>query len=311
MTPPQPPPNRPVNSPDDGKAQWTSNSSDPATDPTAVVPPNQQHSDYGQYAFGVQPPPPGVPPQPGWQTPTAYEPQAAPGYWPQLGPGYGQQAFPGYGAPPGYGQPPRGPGDYRQFGGGPSNGQVTLWITLGVVGFLGLLGAILTLTLLMDVSTAVSRASDICDQYGGQISEICKQSLRNHGVKVPMAAVTYLVLIIVASLAAVGGAVLMLLKKHFGQILVLGGGVVMTLFAIICAAQYGGTGRITYDLIAGIVIAAVAGLLFLPQVRLFLELPPASGRRPDQYPYPYGQPYPGQYGHYGQPGPGGYPSRPW
>jgi hypothetical protein len=352
MTSPQPPTNRPD---DEGEPERTETvrpaegpgerGSNPATDATRLVPPNQQHRDHGQYAFGVQPPAPGFPPQPGWsppdprvqseprygwQTPPGYGPQAGPGYWPQAGPGYGQQSPPGYGGPPsygqagygqggygqqpGYGQPPYGPGDYRQSGAGPNNQQIALWITLGAVIFLGLLGAVLTLTLLMDVNSAVNRVSNMCDQYGGPFSDICKQSLRNHGVKVPMPALIYLASIILASLVAIGGAVLMLLKKNFGQFLILGGGIVMLLFAIICAAQYGGTGRITYDLIAGVFIAIAGGLLLVPQIRQSLGLPPTSGtgHRPDQFggggQPPYGPPYPGQYG---QPWSGGYPPRQW
>ncbi|MGH3969665.1 MAG: hypothetical protein ACRDTV_16495 [Mycobacterium sp.] len=307
MTSPQP----------DNDAQRTPG--DPATDPTLIVPPNQQHGGPGQYAFGVQPPAPGVPPM-GWQTPPGYGPQ--PAYWPQAGPGYDQHTAPGYGAPPaygyggygqpGYGQSPYGPGGYQQSGNNPSGGQIALWVTLGAVAFLGLLGAILSLTLLMDLTTAVSRASQICNQYGGgPLSEICKQSLRNHGVKVPVAAVIYLALIILGSAVALGGAVMMLLRKYFGQFLILGGGIVMLLFAIVCAAQYGGPGRLTYDLIAGVLIAIAGGLLLVPQIRLFLTLP-ISGPRPGPFgaggQQPYGQPYPGPYG---QPGSGGYPPRQW
>lgn len=347
MTSQQPPANRPD---DEGEHERTEalrpgeRGDDPDTDATRVVPPNQQHGDYGQYAFGVQPPAPGVPPgwsprdpraqsEPGygWQTPPGYGPQPGPGYWAHGGPGYGQQGPPGYGGPPSYygqagygqggygqqpgygGQHPYGPGDPRQSGVGPNNQQIALWITLGVVIFLGLLGAVLTLTLLMDVNSAVTRVSNMCNQYGGQFSDICKQSLRNHGLKVPMAAVIYLCSIILGSLVAIGGAVLLLVKKHFGQFLILGGGIVMLLFAIICAFQYGGTGRITYDLIAGVFIAIAGGLLLVPPIRRSLGLPTSgTGHRPDQFggggQQPYGQPYPGQYG---QPWSGGYPPRQW
>jgi|GEM_PF-1102954 hypothetical protein len=275
-----------------------------------------------QYAVGVQPPAPGVPPQPGqpphdpraqsepaygWQTPAGYGPYTGPGHWPPVGPGYG--GLPGYGQPP-----PYGPGGYRQPS-GPSSQQIALWITLGVVIFLGLIGAILTLTLLIDIGSAVTRVSNLCNQYGGQLSALCKQSLRNRGVRVPAAAVVYLLFMILGSLAALGGALLMLFKKLFGQFLILGGGLMVLLFAIVCAVQYGGTGRITYDLIAGVVIASAGGLLLLPQIRQLLGLPP-----PDTGGYPYqpggvhrasGAPYPGAYGQYGQPGPGGYPPPQW
>jgi hypothetical protein len=276
----------------------------------------------------VQPPAPGVPPQPGhpphhppaqfepgygWQTSAGYGPGADPGYWPSAGPGYGGPTGygqGGYGRQPGYGPAAYGPGGYRPPDTGPNSRQIAMWVTLGVVIFLGLLSAILTLTLLMDISSAVSRVSDMCNQYG-QLSGICKQSLRNHGVRVPGAAVTYLLLIILGSVTALGGALLMMLRKHFGQFLILGGGLVMLLFTIVCAAHYGGTGRITYDLIAGVFIAIAGGLLLLPQIRQLLGLPPALGigRRPSPFGgihQPYGRPYPGPYG---QPGPGGYPPR--
>lgn len=262
----------------------------------------------------MQPPAPGVPPEPGrspsdpraqsepgygWQAPPAYGGQPGPGYWGPTGPGYGGP--PAYGQP-GYGQFPYGPGGYQPPGGGPSGPQVAFWITLGIVIFLGLLGGILTLTLLLDISSAVSRASAMCNQYSG-FSELCSH------VKLPMAAVLYLVLMILGSLAVLAGALLMLLKKYFGQFLILGGGVTMALFAIICSAQFGGTGRITYDLIAGIFIAIAGGLLPVPQIRQMLGLP-GNVRRPGQFGgyQPYGQPYPGQYG---QPGSGGYPPARW
>lgn len=287
MTPPQPPTNRP---------------GDPDTDPTRVVSPDQRQRDQGQYAFGVQPPAPGVPPQPGygWQTPPRYGPQTGPAYWPQAGSGYGP---PGYGQH-GYGQPP----GYE--GVGPNKQQFALWITLGAVTLLGLLGALLTVTLLVDLNSAVNRFSDMCNQYGGQMSEMCRESLRSHGVKVPMAATIYLGWIILGSLAAFGGAVLVLVKKHFGQFLILGGGAVMLLFAIFCTVHYGSTPRVTYGLIAGALIAIAGGLFLVPPIRRLLGLPPRSGtgRFGDGGQQPYGQPYPG---HYGQPWSGGYPPRQW
>jgi len=42
--------------------------------------------------------------------------------------------------------------------------------------------------------------------------------------------------------------------------------------AIGCEARYGATGRITYDLIAGLVIAVTAGLMFVPAFRAVLGL---------------------------------------
>jgi uncharacterized membrane protein YgcG len=200
---------------------------------------------------------------------------------------------------------------------------------LGAVALLGGLAAILTVVLGIDLGTAVSRASDVCGQFGGEVSDICRQSLRNNAPHVPAAVIVYLILLIISSVTAVAGAVLLLLKKYVGQFLVLGGGIVLLLFAIITEAQYGATGRVTYDLIAGLFIAIAGGLLLVPQVRQFLGFPPlSSGAGPGQYgggqhggggqygggqyggggQSPYGQPQPG---HYGQQGPGGYPPRQW
>lgn len=298
-------PQLPENRPDDVPGEHGG----PTTDRNRALPPHREHYAPGPYAVGAQPAAPGFPPQPG------------PGYWPQPGPAYAPQPPSGYGgAPyrqadygqggygqhPGYGQSPYGPGGYRQSGSGPDSQPLGLWATLGIVVFLGVLGAILTLTFLMDVSSAANRVSNICDQYGGAISDICKQSMQNSGLMVPMAAVVYLVLIILGSLTAIGGAILVLLKKHFGQFVILGGGVVMLLFAIVFSAQYSVIGRVTFDLIAGVFIAVAGGLLLVPQIRQVLGIPPTSG--PGQFGGSAPQPYPGQYG---RPGSGGYPPRQW
>ena len=327
------------------------------------MPPRQQNCD-DQYAVGVQPPS-GFSPQPG---PSPHDPwqQAGPGYsqrppdsgygsspaqnrppsqpdygrQPDYGPvGYGQPGYrdqagyglqPGYGQQPGFGQPGFGQGGYySQPGGGPSAQKIATWAILGTVALLGVLAAVLTVALWVDLSTAVSRASDVCGQFGGEISDICRQSLRNNAPQVPTAVIIYLILLTVGSLTAVAGAVLLLFKKYVGQFLILGGGVVMLLFAIATEAQYGATGRVTYDLIAGLFIAVVGGLLLVPQARQLLGFTPRStGARPGQYgggeqfggahygggqygggaQPPYGQPQPGQYG---QQGPGGYPPRQW
>lgn len=235
--------------------------------------------------------------------------------------GYGQQA--GYGQQPGYGQPGYGQGGYY---GRPTNGpttqQTATWAVLGSIALLAGLATVLTLLLCLDVSSVANRASNICGQYRGEIQEACQQAMKSAGVHVPAAAISYLILLIFGGVAAVVGAVLLFLRKQAGQYLVLGGGVVLLLFAIIFEAQYGATGRITYDLIAGLFLAIGGGLLLVPQVRQSLNLPPLSaGTRSGQYggshyggsqygggQAPYGQPQPGQYG---RPGPGGYPPRQW
>ena len=285
----------------------------------------------GGYDAGVQPPPPGFPPQ--WGS-SSDDPRKhiEPGYRDQSAPGgYGQPAasnhgqqppYPDYGAPPppGPGYPPAGYGQQPAWAGygapaiAPTSQQAISWITFAVVGLLGLLGAILTLTMWINMNSAVSRASDVCNRFGGEYSTLCREHIRHTVPSIPAALVTCLFLIISAGLAATGGAVMLFLKRQMGQFLILGGGIVMLVLAIGCEARYGATGRLTYDLIAGFVIAAVGGLMFIPAFRMTLGLSPrllggpAPGGFPGGGPWPYGQPPPPQQG---PPGPGGYPPQHW
>jgi hypothetical protein len=286
-----------------------------------------------QYDAGVQPPPPGFPPP--WDS-SPHDPRerVEPGYGGQPGPGgYGQPGsggyaqqpppYPGYGASPppapGYAhagypqQPGQGPpawGDYGAPAAGPTSQQTIGWITFAIIGLLGLLGAILTLTLWLNMSSAVSRASEVCNRFGGEYSSICRQQIKHAVPSIPPALVTSLFLIIAASLVATGGAVMLGLKRSTGQFLLLGGGIVMLVLAIGCEARYGATGRLTYDLIAGVIIVAAGGLMLVPGVRVGLGLAPkpAAGRGPGGFrgggQWHYGQPQPPQYD---PPGPGGYP----
>jgi hypothetical protein len=299
----------------------------------------------GGYDAGVQTPPPGFPPQwgsspndppehsehglggqpangsYGQPSPGSYDqpnaanqsqqppyadyvapPPPAPGYPPN---GYGQQ--PGYGPPPwaGQGAQPTGP----------TPQQTISWITYAAIGLLGLLGAILTLTLWINASSAANRASDMCKRFGGEYSTLCRQQIHNMVPSMPAALEISLFLIIAAGLAAAAGAVMLFLKKQIGQFLILGGGFVMLVLAIACEARYGATGRLTYDLVAGFVIAAAAGLMLIPAFRMTLGLPPSPTGGPapggfqggGQWP-PYGQPQPPPQG---LPGPGGHPPPHW
>lgn len=298
----------------------------------------------GGYDAGVQTPPPGFPPQwgssphdPREHVEPGYGGQPVPESYGQPGPGgydqptasnHGQQPpHPGYGPPPppgpgypqaGYGQQPGYVpppwGGYGAPASGPTAQQTIGWITFAIIGLLGLLGAILTLNLWINLNSAVSRASDVCNRFGGEYSTLCRQSIKNVVPSVPVALVICLVLIIAASLAATGGAVMLFLKRQMGQFLILGGGIVMLVLAIGCEARYGATGRITYDLIAGLVIAVTGGLMFVPAFRAVLGLPPklTGGPGPAGFPgggqWPYGQPQPPQGG---PPGPSGYPPQHW
>jgi hypothetical protein len=229
----------------------------------------------------------------------------------QPGPGSGY-AQAGYGQQPGYGPP--GWNGYGTTSAGPSSQQFITWIALGIIGLLGLLAAILTFTLWLNLSSAASHASDLCDRFSGEYSTLCRHSIKNAVPDVPTPLVIYLILIIVGSLVATSGAVLLFLKNHVGQFLVLGGGIVMLTFAIVCEIRYNATGRISYDLTAGLLIAIAGGLMFIPAFRAAVGWPSmsAGGRDPGRFygsvQSPYSQPQPPPYG---LPGPGGYPPPQW
>ena len=277
----------------------------------------------------MQTPQPGVPSTWGSSSEAPQE-YVEPGYGgqPGLG-GWGQPADFNQGQPPpqlGYGTPP--PAGYVPEAGyspppwselavpaaAPTFQQTTGWIAFAVVGLLGLLGAVLTLTLWINMKSAVSRASDVCNRFGGEFSSMCLDSIKHVVPSVPTVLVVCMFLIIGACLAATAGAVMLFLKRPMGQFLILGGGIVMLVLAIACEARYGATSRLTYDLVTGLVIAVIGGLMFVPAFRLVLGLPPklTSNPWPNAVPvggqWPYGQPAPPQPG---PPGPGGYPPPHW
>jgi hypothetical protein len=283
----------------------------------------------------VQPPPPGLPPQwgnspdpqehvgPGYSGPPSPpspashgQLQSHPGYATPTG-GYGQQ--PGYGlpgplAPAGPAGPPLPWSGYGNHTPAPTTQQTISWITFAVIGLLGLLGAVLTLTLWINLNSAESRASDMCNRYSGEYSRMCQQSIEKMVPSLPVALVICLILMIAAGLAASGGAVMLFLSKPMGQFLLLGGGIVMLVLSIGCEARYGTTSRVTYDLIAGLVITVTASLMFVPAFRILLGLPPNLTDRPQDRAlavggqWPHGQPPQQQHR---PPGPGGPPPQQW
>jgi hypothetical protein len=283
----------------------------------------------GSYDAGVQPPPPGFPPHWG-SSPNDPREHIEPGYGGQPGLGgydqptaaeHSQQPpYSGYGEPPppgpGHRQADYGPSSWagqRAPAAGPNSQQLISWVTFGVVGLLGLLGAVLTLTLWINLSSAISRASDVCNRYGGEYSTLCRQHINKVVPTMPPVLVICLFLIVAAGLAATGGAVMLVLRKQLGQFLILGGGIVMLVLSIGCEARYGATGRLTYDLIAGVVIAVAGGLMLIPAFQATLGLSPtwaggpvSGGVQGGQW--SYGQPQPPQQG---PPGLGGPPPQHW
>jgi hypothetical protein len=172
---------------------------------------------------------------------------------------------------------------------------------------MGLLGAILTLTLWINLNSAFTRAADVCNRFGGEYSSMCREQIKNMVPTVPVALVVCLFLIIAACLAAAAGAVMLFVKRPMGQFLIFGGGIVMLILSIGCEARYGATSRVTYDLIAGLVIAVIGGLMFVPAFRVILGLPPrlTDVHRPAGFPrdgqWPPGPPPPPQHGPPGPP----------
>jgi len=250
----------------------------------------------GGYDAGVQPPPPG--PHPQWG-PSPDDP--GPGFTgPPTPQAYGQQP-----PPPGYG-PPQWVEPYPSVP-APTSQQTIGWISLATTGLLGLLGAILTLTLWINLNSSVNRAAEVCSRFGGEYANLCRHQIEKIVPAVPVALVACLFLIIAACLAVAAGAVLLFLARQIGQFLVLGGGIVMLVLSIGLEARYGATGRVTYDLIAGLVIAVTGGLMFVPAFRVLLGLPPQvmggnprPGIFPGGGPWPPGPPPPPPYGPPGQ-----------
>ncbi len=162
----------------------------------------------------------------------------------------------------------------------PGNQQVAVGSSLGVIGVLGLVGAVLTAALWVGITSAVSRASKACGEFRDEIYYLCQQSVDSTTPHVPLPVMLYLMLLIAGSLTAVAGVVVLFWRTPTGQYLVLGGGAAMVLFAIVAEAQYRDSGRITYDLVAGLVISIAGGLMFLPRVRVLLGLPALTTTRP-------------------------------
>jgi hypothetical protein len=230
----------------------------------------------------VQPPPPGPPPQwgPAPDGPQDYGQQPPPPGTPQQWGGY---------------PPPASPPTFQQTIGG---------ISLAVIGLLGLLGAILTLTLWINLNSAENHATDVCNRFKGEYANSCRHQIESMVVSLPVALVVCLFLIIGACLAVAVGATLLFLKRALGHFLILGGGIVMLVVAIGVEARYGATSRVTYDLIAGLVIAVLGGLMFVPAFRVLLGLPPHLSAQPHGIPpgqWPQGPPPPPQFGPPGPP----------
>ncbi len=186
----------------------------------------------------------------------------------------------------------------------PTSQQTFGGISLAVIGLLGLLGAILTLTLWINLNSAENRAGDVCNRFKGEYANQCRHQIESMVPALPVALVVCLFLIIAACLAVAAGATMLFVKRPLGHFLILGGGIVMLVLSIGVEARYGATSRVTYDLIAGLVIAVIGGLMFVPAFRVLLGMPPHLTTRPGGLPpgpWPQGPPPPPPYGPAGPP----------
>lgn len=262
---------------------------------------------YGQQPYGQQQPgygqqPYGQPPQQGFgQQGYGQQPYGQPGYGQQPQQGFGQQQYgqPGYGQQPpqqgfgqqGYGQQPYGqpPGGFAQqsglgappaFGGQGGNLAMVPMIAAVAVAVFGLIGAILSLTILVE-------SFDVAEFL-------------------PFRFWIYIALLMVGAIAAIGGGVLMYLKNRQAHFAVLGGGAGLLLGALLFMIEGGSDSRIVFCFLFGIVITAVGAAAFFPQTKPYVTVGssvlaggaggsgPATGG--------FGQPQQG-FGQHPQPGP--------
>jgi hypothetical protein len=310
---------------------------DPGPEKTQVVQPGQTQSAGGQQqGEATQMVPPGSMPPPAPQyepPPSAADPQSPPSGFPgsqqytqQIGqpqspygqqqqppPGYGQQPPPGYGPPPGYPQQggfaqQQGFGQQPQFGGQGVNTQMITWGLAGLAAVLGLIGLILAL---VDIGDVASYSSDL-----SSLPAAVKD-------KYPSAGGLWIaeILTLIGALGGTAGGVMIFLKNKMGvMVTAIGGGLLLVgaiVWMVIIPSGFAVGGKAVFYLIAGLIVAAIGALGFIPATKKFVD-PTASvlGGAPGGYPPPgYGQqgPPPG-YGQqpYGQPpqAPPGYGQQP-
>ena len=228
---------------------------------------------------------------------------------------------------PGYGQG----GYYTPAGRRPGTQQIATWAVFGTVALLGGLAAILTWCSDSTWAPPSTAHRMFAGSSAANLRHLPAVAEKQRAAR-PGSVIVYLIMLTISSVTAVAGAVLLFLRKYVGQFLVLGGGVVLLLFAIV----FGGSIRsyrpdyLRLDRRSvhrhrrrsgfGAAGPAFPGLSAAVHrrparpVRGPLRWRPVRRRRPVRRPVrrgaqsPYGQPQPGQYG---QQGPGGYPPRQW
>lgn len=178
-----------------------------ADNPAAMNPQGfGQQAPFGQQGapggFGA---PPQQPPQPGFGQPGGFDPAQGQGGFGAPPPG---QPF---GAPPGFGGPPRGGGN-----------QLFAWIAGGLVAVLGIIGAILAITLLSDIGapggSQVDQAVQQCAQSSGMSEDECRSAIEEQidsaMSEIPGRIYFYLIMLLVGGvLAAASGVAHALVDK--------------------------------------------------------------------------------------------------
>ncbi|GLZ39883.1 hypothetical protein [Actinokineospora sp. NBRC 105648] len=278
-------------------------------DATQMVPPGSvpQSPPYAPPPSAADSPPGGFNQPYGHQQPGGFGQQ--PGGFP--GQGYGQPQPGGY--PPqggfaqqgGLGQPPA-------FGGQGSNTGMISLIVLGAVALLGVITAIMGLSLASDISSVSGYCSGVDSRFLAGVA--CPTGINT----------LFSWLQVLGAVAAVAGAVLLALKKtNYGHLLIAGGGGAVVLFAILNGATFSFAGSVTTSLVFGLIIAGAGALAFFPQTKDYLVASPPlgslgggggptnppTGGFGQQQPGGFGQ-QPPQQGGFGQQPPQGYGQQP-
>ncbi|MFI7678673.1 hypothetical protein [Actinophytocola sp. NPDC049390] len=254
--------------PDAGATQMVPPGSLPPQQPPYAPPPGADASPPG--GFPGQQPPPGFGQQQGF-----------PGQQPPPGFGQQQQGFPGQQPPPGFPPPQGGFAQQQGLGQGPSfggqgqNTQMIAWGIAGIAALLGLIVAIIGLTDMGDIST-----------YSDGYDSVPEEMIDQFGLPSPGMLWLTTIGMLLGGVAAVGGGVLVFLKHKLAPLVLVVGGGLMLLFAIIQMIMVGGIddqfpaempGGTILALIAGIVVAGAGALGYFPQTKKFLGAESALG----------------------------------
>jgi hypothetical protein len=244
---------------DSGATQMVPPGSLPPQQPPYAPPPGADASTGGfpgQHGYGQQG-------YPGQQPPPGYGQQPPQGYGQQ--PGFGQQPPPGYPPQGGFAQQ-SGLGSGPGFGGQGQNTQLISWGLAGLSALLGLLVAIMALTDFGDLS-------DYSDGLKGATSE----QLDAANLPSPGTLWLWTIVALVGALGAIAGGVLIYLKHKFAGYVTAGAGALMLIAGIAYLISEGAISDANdapntpvWSLIAGIIVAAIGALAFIPQTKKFL-----------------------------------------